>query len=107
MVETTSQHTWKVVLKDRRSEGVPIDAETQRAMDNALLRLARIAGSGHPGSRNQHTFPPAPYRYRHCLGMALSSFHKQFPGMFSYGEFMRLLNLAGKDEPFDYKRWRS
>lgn len=97
----------RITLKDRRHEGVPIDANTQKALTNALLRIARIAGSGHPGSEHQPAFPPAPYRYRHVLGMSCTAFFKSFPGVFPYGEFMRLMNLKGKDDPFDPDQWRS
>jgi hypothetical protein len=103
----TDVPTWKVVLKDRRHEGVPIDPNTQKAIANALLRLARIAGSGHGGSDNQPAFPPAPYRYRHVITMSLTAVFKSFPGVFPYGEFMRLMNLVPKDEPFDPVRWKS
>jgi hypothetical protein len=66
---------------------------TLKAIDNALLKAARIAGHGRPSDG----LPALPLPMRQQL-LCITRFYKIYRAHMNYGDFIRNLNLPTKDD---------
>lgn len=67
-----------------------------QAANQAWINLAVIYGQGWRDRQFVKGFPPFPLEHRLAVMRGMTHYLKEYHGLYSYGEIMRLLNVPSK-----------